>query len=78
MLVPKVYSVIPTGSPHHGRLVHHNMTVGDQTAEAVALFEKFVLANSCHSILSIFQQLCDCLDIHPLDEGWFYQSLKGT
>ncbi|XP_067940101.1 protein-methionine sulfoxide oxidase mical3b-like isoform X3 [Watersipora subatra] len=53
------------------------MTIGDPSAEAVALFDKFVSANTCHSILAVFQQLCDCLEIHPLDEGWFYQTLKS-
>ena len=53
------------------------MTVGDTTAEAIALYDQFVQANTCQSILSTFQQLCDCLDIHPLDEGWFYNTLKS-
>lgn len=52
------------------------MTIGDTSAEAVVLFDKFVQASTCQSILAVFQQLCDLLDIHPLEEAWFYQTLK--
>ncbi|KAF6034575.1 hypothetical protein EB796_007115 [Bugula neritina] len=53
------------------------MAIGDQSAEASALYDQFVAAGTCQAILTSFQHLCDSLDIHPTDEEWFYQTLKS-
>lgn len=79
---PEVQGHAETGLPTlaQQRSLTQTMTVGDQTQESINLFDQFVIANTCHSILSVFQQLCDCLDIHPLDHtsgAAFYHTLKG-
>ena len=44
---------------------------------ASRLFDQFCAANTFHTIMSTFQQLCDILELKPSDHRNFYRQLKN-
>lgn len=52
---------------------------GGDTTEDVSskLFDQFINANTCGSIMNTFHQLCDILDLKPSEHKNFYSTIKA-